>query len=105
MSVFVDAVSLLLVATFLVQAFVFVRFYSRYGMDAVYCAPYAWCIDLCAIASGTFLMGLALFIRAHPELFTMPVPTILVIGLFVLGSWQALIHAVKWWLRAVHKKC
>ena len=100
-----DTLGITLLGIFVLQAIVFFRFYSRDGANAVYCAPFAWCIDLCAIASGSFLMGLALYIHSHRELFNFDVPLIFIIALFVLGSWQMLIHAVKWYLRVVHKKC
>jgi hypothetical protein len=79
-------------------------FYStRHGRKAVYRSWYAWIIDVCGIASGTFLMWLAVHIKTHRELFTIDVPLFLPFILFLLGSWQAVIHGVKWLRRTTTK--
>ena len=80
---------------------------TEHGCRAVYEAWYAWIIDLLGVASGCFLMSLAIFIERHRELFNFDVPDLLLVILFVIGSWQASIHAVKWTLRtfpALQKK-
>ena len=72
---------------------------SEYGCKAIYITWYAWIIDLLGVGSGCFLMWLSFFIGRHDELFNFEVPDLLLIVLFVVGSWQASIHAVKWTLR------
>ncbi len=88
----------LLVLLFEVPAMFF--FYrTDKGSRAVYVAWYAWIIDLLGVASGCFIMTLSIFIERHAELFNFEVPDYLLIILFIIGSWQASIHAVKWTLR------
>ena len=101
MASFFDWTTIILLGIFLCQGVLFLRFYKREGTYAVYHAWYAWIIDLCAVGSGTFLMGLALYLH-HVESFGLPI--VFVYGLFIVGSWQALIHGVKWYVRSMHNK-
>lgn len=96
----------LLVLLFEVPAMFF--FYRTVqGSRAVYHAWYAWIIDFFGVASGCFLMTLAIYTARNRELFLFEVYDVYLIMLFVIGSWQASIHAVKWTLRtfpSLHKK-
>ena len=88
----------LLVLLFEVPAMFF--FYrTENGGRAVYVAWYAWIIDVLGVASGCFLMVLSIFIERNRELFNFEIYDALLVVLFVIGSWQASIHAVKWTLR------
>lgn len=75
----------------------FWHFYAtESGCKAVYHTWYAWCIDALGIASGSFLMWLAVAMVMHPVAYVVPHEPVLASVLFVIGSWQAVIHAVKW---------
>ncbi len=78
----------------------FYRFYSgRHGQKAVYVTWYAWMIDALGILSGSVIMSIAIFADHHPELFNFDIPFAFQLLVFTIGSWQTLIHAVKWTLR------
>jgi hypothetical protein len=80
-----------------VEVAAFWYFYSTApGRKAVYCAWYAWIIDLLGITSGIFFMSCALIAAFRPDLFTVSVPFVAVFFGFLAGSWQAVIHGVKW---------
>lgn len=88
-----------------VQLIAFFFFYNHpHGRHAVYRTWYAWIIDLGAIASGTLIMGLSVYVLHHPEVFASPVPPIFFWLSFIVGGWQASIHAVKWIIRILDKK-
>jgi hypothetical protein len=80
-----------------VEVAAFWRFYSTApGKKAVYCAWYAWIIDLLGITSGIFFMSCALIAQYRPDLFMVSVPFAMIFFAFLAGSWQTVIHAVKW---------
>lgn len=98
------ALDALLFALLLLECVGFWMFYKTpHGSKAVYRTWYAWIIDILGIASGVFLMTLAIGSYHHPEFFARTVPITLIGILFVLGSWQAVIHGVKWVRRACIK--
>lgn len=83
-----------------VEVFFFYYFYSRSdGAQAVYFAWYAWIIDVLAILSGCIIMSMAIFAERNPYFFTETVPAAFIFYVFIVGSWQASIHAVKMYLR------
>jgi hypothetical protein len=88
----------LLVLLFEVPA-MFYFYRTNDGSRAVYHAWYAWIIDLLGVASGCFLMILSIYTARHRELFLFEIYDVFLVVLFVIGSWQASIHAVKWTLR------
>ena len=92
-----DTIFLLVLLVEVPAMFFFYR--TEHGSRAVYVAWYAWIIDFLGVASGCFLMTLAIYTARHRELFNFEVYDGLLIILFVIGSWQASIHAVKWTLR------
>ena len=78
----------------------FYRFYSsHHGKHAVYFTWYAWVIDALGIASGIIIMVLAIYIEHDPGAFTFRIPFAFNLLLFIQGSWQTSIHAVKWLIR------
>ena len=78
----------------------FFFFYNHpHGRRAVYFSWYAWVIDILAIFSGSVIMGASVYALHHPSLFTFAVPTWVFWLTFIVGSWQAAIHLVKWFLR------
>lgn len=80
---------------------VFFFFYNHpHGQYAVYDAWYAWLIDLLAILSGTFIMAATIYAYYNPWLFTFQVPSWVFWVTFIIGAWQASIHAVKWFIRS-----
>lgn len=87
----------LLLGLLVLQAIGFWHFYgTQHGRKAVYRTWYAWVIDVAGIVSGTFIMWIALAliydelaIAAVPREWAGPI-------LFLVGSWQAVIHGVKW---------
>jgi hypothetical protein len=84
----------------IVEVAFFYYFYSRSdGAQAVYFAWYAWIIDVLAIMSGCVIMSMAIFAERTPYFFTDSVPPLFIIFIFIVGSWQASIHAVKLYLR------
>jgi hypothetical protein len=84
---------------------VFYYFYSHgSGVSAVYFTWYAWIIDVLAILSGCIIMAVAIFADNTPYFFTEDVPRDFTILIFIMGSWQASIHAVKLYLRVFDHK-
>lgn len=84
----------------ILQIVAFFFFYNHpHGRHAVYEAWYAWIIDLLAILSGTAIMAAAIYAYYNPGLFTFTVPTWVFWITFIIGGWQASIHAVKWLIR------
>ena len=91
------------VAIILVESFAFYSFYRHpHGQPAVYAAPYAWFIDLLAIIGGSVFMYASAYALENPWIFTVDVHDALLWTIFLVGSWQAVIHAVKWFIRYVH---
>lgn len=85
------------------QSFAFYRFYRHpHGQPAVYAAPYAWIIDLLAIAGGGAIMYIGAYAIVNPDIFTLDVHDGLLWAMFFVGSWQAGIHGVKWLIRYLH---
>jgi hypothetical protein len=79
----------------------FYYFYrTEYGCKAIYITWFAWIIDALGIISGTIIMGVAVFIAHHQKLFEINIPFAFILLLFIQGSWQASIHAVKWIVRS-----
>lgn len=84
-----------------VQLIAFFFFYSHpHGRHAVYDAWYAWIIDLLAIVSGGIIMGLSVYVLYNPWVFTIDIPGWIFWITFIVGGWQAAIHAVKWFIRS-----
>ena len=73
-------------------------------MRAVYFAWYAWIIDILAILSGCIIMSTAIFSVHYPFFFRDTVPFLFVVFIYVVGSWQASIHAVKLYLRTFDRE-
>ncbi|MBI5469781.1 hypothetical protein HY968_00455 [Candidatus Kaiserbacteria bacterium] len=91
---------LLFVAILVGELVGFYFFYrSEHGYKAIYITWFAWMIDLLGIVSGTIIMSLSIFVEHHPTFFNFNIPTPLILLLFIQGSWQVSIHAVKWVLR------
>lgn len=87
-------------AIFAVQLVAFFFFYSHpHGRHAVYEAWYAWIIDLLAILSGAVIMGLSIYALHNPWIFNIDIPAWVFWITFIVGGWQAAIHAVKWFIR------
>jgi len=84
---------------FALELYGFFRFYSTAGTAAIYCSWYAFIIDTLAILSGTIIMSLAIFVEHRPELFNFEILPVHVLVIFLLGSWQTSIHAIKLYLR------
>lgn len=83
----------------------FFLFYNHpHGRHAVYHAWYASVIDTLAILSGSSIMAASVYALEHPELFTIDVPAWILWATFVIGSWQAAIHAVKLVIRQIRSK-
>jgi hypothetical protein len=92
-------------AILIFEVAVFYYFYSHgAGVSAVYFAWYAWIIDLLAILSGCIVMAIAVFSANTPYFFAATVPDDFVTLVFIMGSWQASIHAVKLYLRVFDHK-
>ncbi len=72
---------------------------SSIGRVAVYRSKYAWILDSLAIFSGTAVAASALYTLSHPDIFTIKVSTLVFWLFFVLGSSQAIMHAIKWGIR------
>ncbi len=91
------------VAIVIAQSFAFYYFYRHpHGQPAVYAAPYAWFIDLLAIVGGGVFMYMSAYAIVNPRIFTIDVHDALLWATFFVGSWQACIHAVKWFIRYMH---
>jgi hypothetical protein len=83
-----------------VEVATFYYFYSHSsGVHAVYFTWFAWIIDVLAILSGCIIMSIAIFAERNPYFFSESVPFLFIVFIFVVGSWQASIHAVKLYLR------
>lgn len=99
MPVFLAALRFL--AVFIIEFLVFFLFYRRpEGRKAVYFSWYAWVIDALAIISGSMIMFLSVYALHHPWIFAVTIPQWIFWLAFIVGSWQAGIHAVKVWIRA-----
>lgn len=86
----------------LMQLVVFFFFYNHpHGRHAVYDAWYAWIIDSLAIASGGVIMALSIYVLNNPWIFTIDIPDWTFWVTFIIGGWQAGIHAVKWFIRSM----
>ena len=82
------------------ELWAFYSFYSRsLGARAVYFSWFAWLIDAGAIISGSVIMYIAFFIHDNPAAFNFHVSFAFVLFVYLIGSWQASIHAVKMFLR------
>ncbi len=78
----------------------FFHFYNNpSGKKAVYFSWYAWIIDTLAILSGTSIMWASIYALHHPLLFTIHISSAIFWIGFLIGSWQAGIHAVKFLIR------
>ena len=87
------------------EVFAFYYFYSHgAGVHAVYFAWYAWIIDVLAILSGCIIMSTAIFAERTPYFFSESVPDSFIVFIFIVGSWQASIHAVKLYLRTFDRE-
>jgi hypothetical protein len=87
------------------EVFIFYYFYSHgSGVRAVYFTWYAWIIDVLAILSGCIIMSMAIFSVRYPYFFSDSVPFLFVVFIFITGSWQASIHAVKLYLRVFDRE-
>lgn len=88
--------TIILLSFLLFELFLFNGFYRRReGRRAVYTAWYAWIIDVAAMFSGMAIMFVSLVCLYYPSIFTITVPRYLFYTLFIVGSWQFAIHAVK----------
>ncbi len=89
------------IAVIVVQLVAFFFFYNHpHGRRAVYRTWYAWIIDVLAIMSGIIIMGLSVYALHNPWIFNITVPDAAFWTTFVVGGWQASIHAVKWVIRS-----
>lgn len=84
-------------------AFFFYFYSARMGVHAIYFTWFAWIIDIFGILSGSIIMSIGIFTDKNPQLFNFKIPFLLVLALFIIGSWQASIHVVKLILRAFYK--
>jgi|GEM_PF-1658889 len=101
---FIDA-DWLFAAILVVEVFVFYYFYSHSsGVHAVYFTWFAWIIDVLAVLSGCVIMSMSIFAERHPYFFTETVPFFVILLVFITGSWQSSIHAVKLYLRLFDHK-
>jgi len=83
-----------------IQLVAFFFFYNHpHGRRAIYDAWYAWMIDALAIISGATIMTLSAYALYNPWVFTINIPSAVFWLTFIVGGWQAAIHAVKWFLR------
>ena len=90
----------LFLAVIIVQMLGFFAFYRHpHGRHAVYDEWYAWIIDALAIVSGAIIMFVSVYALYNPWIFTITIPDITFLMTFAVGSWQACIHAVKWFIR------
>jgi hypothetical protein len=84
----------------IVEVTAFYYFYSHgAGVHAIYFTWFAWIIDVLAILSGCVIMSIAIFTEKNPYFFSGSVPFEFILAIYVTGSWQASIHAVKLYLR------
>lgn len=91
---------MLYAAILFTEIFFFYYFYSRHaGVHAIYFAWFAWIIDVLAILSGSIVMSISIFVAKNPTAFNFVVPFWFILLIYVMGSWQASIHAVKLFLR------
>lgn len=87
-------------SVFILQLIAFFFFYNHpHGRHAVYDAWYAWIIDALAILSGTVIMMLSIYCIYNPWIFNITIPSWVFWITFIIGGWQAGIHAVKWVIR------
>ena len=92
------------VTVFAIEFFAFFFFYNRpEGRKAVYFSWYAWVIDALAIFSGSMIMFWSIYALHHSWIFAVAVPSWIFWLAFLIGSWQAGIHAVKVLIRALWK--
>ncbi len=97
-------IALRFIAIVLVQLVAFFFFYKHpAGRHAVYTAWYAWIIDLLAILSGVTIMYVSAYVMYNPWIFTIEIPSYVFWATFIIGGWQASIHAVKWFIRYFNK--
>ena len=83
----------------------FYYFYSHSeGVRAIYFTWYAWIIDVLAIFSGCILMSMGIFAGQYPFFFSETIPQPFIMLIFIIGSWQASIHAVKLYLRTFDRE-
>lgn len=88
------------VVFFVIEFVVFFFFYNRpEGRKAVYFSWYAWVIDALAIFSGSMIMFWSIYALHHPWIFAVTIPQWTFWLAFIIGSWQAGIHAVKMVIR------
>lgn len=85
-----------LAAEFLVY---FAMYRSKYGRAAVYRSPFAWILDALAIFSGGTIATAAMYAITHPHIFAVTVHPLMLWLFFLLGSSQAVMHVIKWWIR------
>lgn len=89
-----------IITILMVELVAFFFFYNRSeGRKAVYFSWYAWVIDVVAVFSGALIMGWSIYALHHPELFTVSIPAWIFWLTFLVGSWQAAIHLVKFVIR------
>ena len=93
-------IDLLFAAILIGELIGFYVFYkTENGCEAIYHAWYAPVIDILGIVSGSIIMLIALFAKNNPALFNFDISLSFIFLLFIMGSWQTSIHAVKGFLR------
>jgi hypothetical protein len=77
----------------------FAMYRSKHGRPAVYRSRFAWVLDALAIFSGGTIAVAAGYAIANPHIFAVTVHPALFWLFFLLGTSQAMMHAIKWWIR------
>lgn len=89
-------IEFLAIFVIIIEGIVFIIFYnSPGGKKAIYHTSYVWIIDFFSILSGIYLVTLSAYFYYNNEKLLILLP------LFIIGSWQLLIHVVKWIVRNV----
>ncbi|MEN9413349.1 MAG: hypothetical protein RLZZ342_436 [Candidatus Parcubacteria bacterium] len=81
----------------------YVVYRSHIGRAAVYRSPYAWILDVLAIISGVSVAGAALFFLSDDSLLRAELSPLIFWWFFIIGSSQALMHIIKWGIRATQR--
>ena len=91
-------------AILLAESFIYYGVYrSHIGRAAVYRSPYAWILDVLAIISDVSVAGAALLFLSDDSLLREELSPLILWWFFIIGSSQALMHIIKWGIRATQR--
>jgi hypothetical protein len=93
-----------IVAILFIESIIYYRVYrSHFGRAAVYRSPYAWILDVLAIISGMSVAAAAVFFLSDASLLREQFSPFVFWWFFIIGSSQALMHIIKWSIRATQR--